>query len=133
MSESELLAQARTAAIQAYCPYSRFQVGAAILMDGDVFVGCNVENASYGLSMCAERTAIFQAVSRGKRRLQAVAVSCITASVEGPITNRTPCGACRQVIREFADQQTRITIDGVGTYSIDELLPMGFQLRPGPA
>src|SRR5260221_5656245 len=92
----DLKRRARDAARHAYAPYSNFPVGAAVLADdGNVHVGANVENASYGLAMCAERTAIFQAVARGARRIRAVAVYTSTQTVT------TPCGACRQVIAEF--------------------------------
>jgi cytidine deaminase len=90
-----LLQTARQAREQAYAPYSRYKVGAALLMDdGRVFSGCNVENASYGLSICAERTAVFKAVSEGARVITAVAVCTSNAG--------SPCGACRQVLAEFA-------------------------------
>ena len=76
----ELLSAARSAAAAAYAPYSSFRVGAAVLVDGEVFTGCNIENASYGLTICAERSAIFNAVSKGHRKLEAVAVACIDAA-----------------------------------------------------
>ena len=95
----ELVAAAREARDRAYAPYSRFSVGAAILSDdGRIFTGANVENASYGLSMCAERTAVHHAVAEGIRGLVAVAVS---ASGE---TLAWPCGACRQVLHEFGPE-----------------------------
>jgi cytidine deaminase len=92
----ELLQHAAKALENSYAPYSRFRVGAALLTeDGQVFTGCNVENASYGLSNCAERTAVFKAVSNGKKSFRAIAI----------VSDRTnpvyPCGACRQVLREF--------------------------------
>jgi cytidine deaminase len=91
-----LRATARAVAAKAYAPYSKFQVGAALLgEDGRVFVGCNVENASFGLTICAERNAVFQAVAQGVQRFSALAV---VASAETPVT---PCGACRQVLCEF--------------------------------
>lgn len=96
MDKQQLLQLAIDARYNAYTPYSKFNVGAALLTeDGEVFLGCNIENASYGLSNCAERTAIFKAVSEGKRKFTALAISGDTA---GPIA---PCGACRQVIAEF--------------------------------
>jgi cytidine deaminase len=129
MTFDDLLALARTAAQNAYCPYSRFQVGAALLTDdGKLFTGCNVENASYGLAICAERVAIFSAVASGHRKIRKIAVSCVSAPVDAPRTSRTPCGACRQVIREFADEETRIAVDGVGVFTMEELLPVGFVL-----
>jgi len=92
MTDRLLLDEARKAAKKAYAPYSRFKVGAAVLAaDGRIFFGCNVENASYGLSMCAERNAVAKAVSEGARDFEAIAVC---ADTTGPVT---PCGACRQV------------------------------------
>lgn len=106
----ELVQRALSAKEQSYSPYSKFRVGAAVLTDDLViFSGSNVENASYGLSICAERNAIFQASHAGKRNIVAVAVS---SDEKGFIT---PCGACRQVISEFADGKTEIiliTVDG---------------------
>ena len=93
---AELRVAAMEAAKRAYCPYSRFPVGAAVLTaDGRIFSGCNVENASYGLTICAERNAIFQAVAGGSKEILAV---MIYTSTPYPTT---PCGACRQVINEF--------------------------------
>jgi cytidine deaminase len=134
MSESaaitpeELLERARDAAGKAYAPYSRFRVGAAVLAGGEVFVGCNVENASYGLSLCAERVATFKAVSEGHPRLTMVAVSCIDADAALGAAGRMPCGACRQVLAEFADPEIRVVVDGVGTLTLAELLPRAFRL-----
>ncbi|MBV9580652.1 MAG: cytidine deaminase, partial [Chloroflexi bacterium] len=93
-----LSARAREAALRAYAPYSHFRVGAALEdADGGLYVGCNVENASYGLSICAERNAIFGAIAAGGRRpFRAIAVSCVDA----PDNGCSPCGACRQVIAE---------------------------------
>jgi cytidine deaminase len=98
---SRLLAAAREAAGRAYCPYSKFAVGAAVLTEsGEVFAGCNVENASYGLTVCAERNAVFQAVSGSLSPLRIRAVLVYT-----PTTIPTaPCGACRQVINEFGPE-----------------------------
>ena len=93
---AELIAAAKLAATKAYCPYSKFPVGSAILTgDGSILSGCNVENASYGLTICAERNAIFQAVAQGKTTVVAVVVFTPT-----PFPS-APCGACRQVINEF--------------------------------
>ncbi len=102
----ELLKQAFKATRLSYAPYSRLRVGAALLTeDGEVITGCNVENASYGLSNCAERTAVFKAVSMGKRRFRAIAV---VSNKQNPIY---PCGACRQVLREFNKDITIILLD----------------------
>jgi cytidine deaminase len=102
---SALVQRALAAKATSYSPYSKFRVGAAILTsDGSVFAGCNVENASYGLAICAERNAVFQAAFAGKRKIVAVAVS------SDEIGFLTPCGACRQVISEFADGNTEIIL-----------------------
>lgn len=94
---TELIKAARTAREAAYAPYSKFAVGAAVLGgNGQIYSGCNIENASYGLTNCAERTAIFKAVSDGQRKFQAIA---IIADTKKPCA---PCGACRQVIAEFS-------------------------------
>jgi cytidine deaminase len=118
---------AREAAAHAYCPYSRFAVGAAVRSaDGRVFTGCNVENASFGLTICAERNAIFQAVAAGARDIVAVAVYTPTPQPT------TPCGACRQVIAQFGAADVRCDADGGATarYALDELLPRRFGLEP---
>ncbi len=97
MDQKELIALAWEAAGRAYAPYSNWQVGAAVLgEDGRVYTGCNIENASYGLTNCAERTAIFKMVSEGCMKFTAIAV------VSGETCNGYPCGACRQVMSEFA-------------------------------
>jgi cytidine deaminase len=96
MDKLDLMQRAIKARDNAYTPYSKFNVGAALLSkDGEIFEGCNIENASYGLTNCAERTAIFKAVSEGTRGFTAIAIA---ADTEGPCS---PCGACRQVIAEF--------------------------------
>lgn len=121
-----LRAAARAAADLAYAPYSHFHVGAAIWTDAGLFSGCNVENASYGLCNCAERTAIFSAVAAGARRLFCVAVFTPTPSPT------MPCGACRQVIYEFGpDARVLSNCAGPGEINtvIDALLPGAF----GPA
>lgn len=122
-----LVAAARAAQAQAYAPYSRFPVGAALLAgDGTVHTGCNVENASYGLSCCAERNAVAAAVLAGKRRFTAIAVSGNSAQ---PLA---PCGACRQVLREFSPRITVIMADRdgrVATATLDRLLTRSFGPR----
>ena len=118
----ELVAAATIARTAAYVPYSGFAVGAALrTADGHIFTGCNVENASYGLAVCAERNAVFQAVARGKREILAVAV--VTEN------GVTPCGACRQVLAEFNPQMIVIVADTAGKrrgYTLPELLPDAF-------
>ncbi|MDA8131029.1 MAG: cytidine deaminase [Elusimicrobia bacterium] len=95
-----LIEAAKSAQKKAYCPYSRYPVGAAVLTDsGRLYTGCNVENASFGLAMCAERVAIFKAVSHGDKKIKAVCVAAKSAK---------PCGACRQVIIEFAPKDADI-------------------------
>jgi cytidine deaminase len=95
-----LMEAAKTAQKNAYCPYSRYPVGAAVLTDsGRIYTGCNVENASFGLAICAERVAIFKAVSHGEKRIKALCVAAKSAR---------PCGACRQVIIEFADKDAEM-------------------------
>lgn len=128
MTHEELLASAEAAAQRAYCPYSHFHVGAALLtVDGEVFQGCNVENVSYGLTICAERTAVGAAVAAGHRQLVAIAI------VQGGVTGASaqpcwPCGACRQVLAEFNLDLTVIfrSPEGVRTMRLSELLPHSF-------
>ena len=123
-----LLARARRAAERAHCPYSNFHVGAAVRCDdGSVIDGCNVENASYGLSVCAERVALFAAISQGKRPIE-LAVSCIDAQSDAAPGSRMPCGACRQVMQELLPSNAQVSIDGIGSLSLDQLLPKPFQL-----
>lgn len=126
MTEQEiknLIDHAIVAREKTYSPYSRFGVGAALLCeDGIIYEGCNIENASYGLTNCAERTAIFKAVSEGHTKFKALAV---VADTEGPCA---PCGACRQVISEFDILQI-ILANLKGNYRVldlDELLPFRF-------
>jgi cytidine deaminase len=125
----QLVQAAQAVASNAYAPYSRFPVGAAVLTEaGQVFVGCNVENASYGLTICAERAAIFASIAQegGKNcRIRAIAVVRLN-----PIP-LSPCGACRQVIAEFGPEAEVIfrSAEGLINRSISELLPHGFRLE----
>jgi len=123
-----LLEEAREAAKLAYCPYSKFHVGSAVFVDGEIYTGCNIENASYGLSNCSERTAIFKAVSDGHRKLEAIAVTCPDAGEDSPDQYKMPCGACRQVISEFMDEDGIVLIDRVGEFKVSDLLPKPFKL-----
>ena len=120
----QLREAARRASENAYCPYSQFPVGAAVLTEGgEVFAAANVENASYGLTLCAERNAVAQAVSAGHREVVAVAVYTPTQ------TFTTPCGACRQVINEFGgDADVFCFNDGPEVFqaTLDQLLPGAF-------
>jgi cytidine deaminase len=123
---SSILAAAVAARRSAYAPYSQFSVGAALLSrDGRMFVGANIENASYGLSMCAERVALYNAVSQGARSFDAIAV----AGPDGVTT--TPCGACRQALYEFAQQLRVIYADQgqVKMTTLMQLLPEGFSAQ----
>ncbi|QNJ17546.1 cytidine deaminase [Synechococcus sp. A18-40] len=124
-----LLAAAREAAEQAHCPYSNFHVGAAVrCSDGTVVTGCNVENASYGLTICAERVSLFNCVAQGLQPLE-LAVSCVDAQNNTSLSSRMPCGACRQVMQELLPNNAIIHIDGVGQRRINQLLPEGFGLN----
>lgn len=117
-----LVAAATAVRERAYVPYSHFAVGAALMAaDGTIYTGCNVENASYGLSICAERNAVFHAVAQGVREFGAIAV----VTENGVL----PCGACRQVLAEFNPQLTVIVADVAGnrhSYTLAELLPYAF-------
>ena len=113
-----------------YTPYSNFKVGAALLTkSGKIYTGCNIENASYGLTNCAERTAFFKAVSEGVRDFQAI---CIVGGKDGKLTEYTaPCGVCRQVMMEFCNPKTFQIILAVDKeryeiYTLEELMPLGF-------
>lgn len=127
MNFTELLNKARIAKNNSYSPYSKFKVGAAVLAnDGKVYLGTNIENASYGLSICAERVAIFNAISAGNEKIEAVAVSCPHAS---DTNSMMPCGACLQVITEFSTIDTTIVVDHVGNFKISELMSIPFHLK----
>jgi cytidine deaminase len=127
-SPDGLLLLARAAAQQAYAPYSSFRVGAAVEAGGSTFVGCNVENASYGLTVCAERVALFAAVAAGHRRIERLAVTCIDAGADLGENGRMPCGACRQVMAELMESDAEILVDGVMTFRLVQLLPSAFRL-----
>jgi cytidine deaminase len=127
----QLLELARGAAQVAHCPYSQFRVGAAVLAGGQMFTGCNIENASYGLTVCAERSAIFRAVAAGERAISALAVSCPDVPGDAIAASRMPCGACRQVLAEFAAPNLVVIVDKAGEFTLDELLPHTFSLLTG--
>ncbi len=130
ISPKELIHLAEKAREMAYCPYSGFAVGAALLCsDGTVYTGCNIENAAFTPTVCAERTAIFKAVSEGHRDFSAIAVA--GGSAGAPVTQVCPpCGVCRQVLREFCADEFPVHLScGVGhfrTLSLKELLPESF-------
>lgn len=126
MEFAELIQKAKEAKEQAYAPYSGFHVGAALrCKDGTIFTGCNIENSAYGPTNCAERTAIFKAVSEGFREFEAIAI------ISDSKQPTAPCGVCRQVMAEFCDPETFriILMNGAGEireYLLKELLPLGF-------
>jgi cytidine deaminase len=123
-----LLDQARAAALRAHSPYSEFRVGAAVQdAEGGVFLGCNIESASFGLTLCAERVALYSAVAAGSTDLVRLAVSCLDAPVE-PVERRMPCGACRQVMADLMNKGAAVMIDGVGVRALNDLLPEAFRL-----
>ena len=128
MPHDSLLLQARAAAERAYAPYSKFRVGAAAVAGGQTFLGCNVENASYGLTVCAERVAMFAAVAAGHRLIERLAVSCPDATPDLGDAGRMPCGACRQVMVELLAPEAQVLVDGIGTFTLAELLPRAFRL-----
>ncbi len=127
VNRKELIKRAELARENAYAPYSNFKVGAALLTkDGNIYTGCNIENSSYGLTNCAERTAIFKAISEGEEELKAIAV---IADTEEPCS---PCGACRQVLIEFGSDIEVIMANLKGDIvvkRIDELLWGSFSLE----
>ena len=120
----QLIERAKAVRLQAYAPYSQFQVGAALLADdGQIYAGCNVENASYGLTICAERSAVFQAVAAGAKKILEIVIAA-KPSV-------TPCGACRQVLAEFAVDMPVMLVDPdsatpIAEMTLNELLPFRF-------
>jgi len=122
MTPEELIAEAQQARLRAYAPYSKFPVGAALLTaSGKLYTGCNIENASFGLTVCAERTAVFKAVSEGEREFVSLAV--VTSN------GGTPCGACRQVLAEFNYAMPVYVADEEGNYettTVKQLLPDAF-------
>ena len=127
MTDRELINIAVEASEKAYAPYSKFAVGAALECDdGTVYTGCNVENAAYGCTNCAERTAVFKAVSEGKRAFRRIAIFADTEDY------CMPCGTCRQVLNEFAPSIEVLSVRRDGryvSYSLKELLPRSFSLN----
>jgi len=127
-----LIEEALKAREASYSPYSHYRVGAALLTkSGRVYRGCNIENASYSPTNCAERTAVFKAVSEGEREFAAIAV--VGGPEDGEMNYAYPCGVCRQVLFEFSDENTFEVITGTGTedfsvFKLKDLLPFGFRL-----
>ena len=126
MNDDELLELAEKAALNSYSCYSGFRVGAALLTaDDEVFLGCNIENSSFSLTNCAERTAVFKAVSEGKRDLKAIAV---VGSSDNDFSRPCfPCGACLQVLNEFSSSDMRVILAD-RAYSLGEFMPYTFKL-----
>ncbi|MBM7691801.1 cytidine deaminase [Peribacillus deserti] len=125
MNIQELIEKAKEARQKAYVPYSNFQVGAALLTkDGKVYGGCNIENAGYSMTNCAERTAFFKAISEGDKDFAMLAV---VADTDGPVS---PCGACRQVISEFCPKDMKVVLTNlkgeIKEITVEELLPGAF-------
>ena len=124
----ELLQLARETALRAHCPYSHFRVGCALVVGDTIYTGVNIEISSYGLTLCAERSALAAAISQGTSPITQVAVACIDVSPEAGIAERTPCGACRQWLADLAPNAV-IYLDGVERdFSVGELLPFAFGL-----
>ncbi len=129
MEGVRLLQEARRAANNAYAPYSKFKVGAVVLCsDGTLVKGCNVENASYGLTVCAERVALFSAIAMGKKP-KAIAISCVDVGGESSANLRMPCGACRQVMTELLPDDAEVLIDVAEKSTVGDLLPKPFKLE----
>ncbi len=128
MTDRELLLQAISAREFSYSPYSSFRVGAALLgKSGKVYLGCNVENAAYSVTNCAERTAIFKAVSEGERAFTAIAI--VGGKGETVTGVCAPCGVCRQALAEFCDGNLRVVLgtpDKPIVYTLSQLLPLSF-------
>lgn len=128
MTDKELMVAANEARKFAYTPYSHFKVGAALLTkSGKVYTGCNIENSSYTPTVCAERTAVFKAVSEGESDFAVIAV--VGGKEENPLEFCSPCGVCRQVLAEFCGEDFRILLgnpEKFQSYTVDEILPFSF-------
>lgn len=127
MTYEEMIKAAQEASDKAYAPYSKFKVGACVLAEsGNTYIGCNFENSSYGMAICAERNAVGNAIVNGETKIRAVAI------FSPNMDNCTPCGACRQVLNEFKSKEGLDVIvkigDGVKIYTIEELLPEAFNI-----
>ncbi len=135
MNKAELISQALTARENAYAPYSRYAVGAAVVGEsGRTYTGCNIENASYPAGICAERTAIFKAISEGERKITMIALVAAEQTKSAPLPEYpSPCGICRQVMAEFCEEDTTILLAKSETdyreYTLSELLPLSFTAK----
>jgi len=129
ITEQQLMDLAREAKKNSYSPYSKFPVGAAVLLDdGQIFKGANIENASYGLTCCAERVALFSARAASSARVTALAISIGPEGAELAPETLSPCGACRQVMAEFLGPETPVYVDKNRRFTMAELLPFAFKL-----
>src|ERR1700687_1278917 len=133
MQKADLIDQARLAALQAHCPYSHFRVGAALIAGGKLFTGVNIEISSYGLTLCAERSALATAISAGygphsEHPITQIAIACIDAPPEMPLSSRSPCGACRQWLADLAPHATIYIYGSDEEFTILDLLPYAFGL-----
>ncbi len=132
MTDSGLIREAFKARAKAYSPYSGFRVGAALLTsEGKVFLGCNIENASYGATCCAERTAVFKAVSEGYKNFSSIAIVGGREDSDREVSSYAfPCGICRQVMSEFCKEDFKVIValseEEFKTYTLGQLLPEGF-------
>ena len=124
----DLLRAASEAAEKAYAPYSNFRVGTAVLGERATYTGVNIENASYGLAICAERAALAAAVTAGEKKIRGIAIACIDASPDS--SAGLPCGACRQWILELAPQAEILILGKSRSFGIEDLLPLPFQSHP---
>ena len=129
MSKKDLFILAKEAMKNSYAPYSNYNVGAVLLTkNGNIYKGCNIENASYSLTNCAERTALFSAIANGEKEFAAI---CIVGGKNGKISDYAmPCGACRQALAEFCNEDFKVYIgideDNIKEYTLNELLPYSF-------
>lgn len=129
MNKNDLFILAKEAMKQSYAPYSNYNVGAVLLCkNGNVYKGCNIENASYSLTNCAERTALFTAIANGEKKFDTI---CIVGGKNGVITDYAmPCGACRQALAEFCDEDIKVFVgineNNIKEYTLNELLPYSF-------
>ena len=128
MSNDELISKAYEAMKNSYAPYSKFNVGAVALCGEKIYMGCNIENASFGATICAERCAIFKAVSDGYTKIDKIVIVCSTHDFA------YPCGICRQVLSEFMYDKTVVLFsekDGIREFKVKDLLPEAFRLQRG--
>ena len=123
-----LLRAATEIAARAYAPYSNFRVGAAVLGEKTTYTGVNVENASYGLAICAERSALAAAIAAGEKKIRGIAIACVDAPENS--SAGLPCGACRQWMLELAPLAEILILGKDGSFKIEDLLPMPFQSHP---